>query len=99
GGRGAVPVFFQARSAGAQARRAGAQRSQSDRGAQRRRRRRGAQAAQSAAGAQRARKRARPYNGIFPCFFGGFESRFSRSMSSALISRARVSRGSITSSM
>lgn len=38
------------------------------------------------------------YNGIFPCFFGGFSSRLFCSISSAEISRGRVSRGSITSS-
>src|ERR1041385_558985 len=39
-----------------------------------------------------------PYNGIFPCFFGGFLSRLVRSIRSASMSRGRVSRGSITSS-
>lgn len=38
------------------------------------------------------------YNGIFPCFFGGFFSRFPSSISSASISRRRVSCGSITAS-
>ena len=39
-----------------------------------------------------------PQSGMFPCFFGGFASRLSTNMSSALTSRGRVSRGSITSS-
>lgn len=38
------------------------------------------------------------YNGMFPCFFGGLKSRLLRSMPRALMMRARVSRGSITSS-
>ncbi len=36
--------------------------------------------------------------GMFPCFFGGFESRLFESISSALISLGRVRRGSITAS-
>ena len=39
------------------------------------------------------------HNGIFPCFFGGLRSRLPRSIRSASISRGRLSRGSITSSM
>ena len=39
------------------------------------------------------------HNGIFPCFFAGFVSRLFCSISSALISRGRVSCGSITASM
>ena len=38
------------------------------------------------------------YKGMFPCFFHGFSSRLFWSMSKALITLARVSRGSITSS-
>jgi len=38
------------------------------------------------------------YNGIFPCFFGGFVSRLFLNISSALISRGRVSLGSMMSS-
>ena len=38
------------------------------------------------------------YKGMLPCFLAGFSSRLLRSMSSALINRGRVSRGSITSS-
>ena len=37
-------------------------------------------------------------SGMFPCFFGGFRSRFVRSVSSASIRRGRVSRGSMMSS-
>ena len=36
---------------------------------------------------------------MFPCFFHGFSARLLWSMSSALIRRGRVSRGSMTSSM
>ena len=39
------------------------------------------------------------YNGMLPCFFGGFVSRLFRSISNASMSRGRVSWGSITSSM
>ena len=39
------------------------------------------------------------HSGMFPCFFGGFLSRLVSSSASALISRGRVRRGSITSSM
>ena len=39
-----------------------------------------------------------PYSGIFPCFFGGFLSRLPSSISSAAISRRRVSWGAITAS-
>lgn len=39
-----------------------------------------------------------PYNGMFPCFFGGFLSRFPSSISSAAHNRRRVSRGRITAS-
>ena len=38
------------------------------------------------------------HNGMFPCFFGGFRSRFVSSPASAAISLARVWRGRITSS-
>jgi len=38
------------------------------------------------------------YSGMLPCFRGGFESRLSRSMSSAEMRRGRLSRGSMTSS-
>ena len=38
------------------------------------------------------------YSGIFPCFFGGFLSRFVSSMASAWINFFRVSRGCITAS-
>jgi hypothetical protein len=38
------------------------------------------------------------YSGMFPCFFGGLRSRFVRNVSSASISRGRVSRGSMMSS-
>jgi hypothetical protein len=38
------------------------------------------------------------YSGMFPCLRGGLLSRLLRSISKALITRARVSRGSITSS-
>lgn len=41
---------------------------------------------------------AEPHSGMFPCFLGGFVSRLLRSISSALMRRGRVSRGSITSS-
>ncbi len=41
----------------------------------------------------------RNYNGMFPCFFGGFVSRLFCNISSAAISFGRVSCGSITSSM
>jgi hypothetical protein len=37
-------------------------------------------------------------SGMLPCFFGGLRSRFVRSVSSASISRGRVSRGSMMSS-
>ena len=37
-------------------------------------------------------------SGMLPCFRGGLASRLLRSISKALITRARVSRGSITSS-
>src|SRR6202008_919967 len=36
------------------------------------------------------------HNGMFPCFFGGFLSRFVSSMASAWISFFRVSRGWVT---
>ena len=39
-----------------------------------------------------------PYNGMFPCFFGGFLSRLLRSMEKAVISLRRVKRGSMISS-
>src|SRR5512141_2875627 len=39
------------------------------------------------------------YNGMQPCFLGGLLSRLLDSISSALINRGRVSRGSITSSI
>jgi hypothetical protein len=38
------------------------------------------------------------YSGMLPCLRGGFESRLSRSMSSAEMRRGRLSRGSMTSS-
>ena len=38
------------------------------------------------------------HSGMFPCFFGGFVSRLSASISSAAISRGRVSDGRMTSS-
>jgi|ERR1039458_5924637 hypothetical protein len=40
----------------------------------------------------------KPYNGMFPCFFGGFLSRLVCSISSAWISFLRVSLGWITAS-
>ena len=39
------------------------------------------------------------HSGMFPCFFGGLESRLPCRIASAAQSRARVSWGSITSSM
>jgi hypothetical protein len=39
-----------------------------------------------------------PYNGMLPCFFGGFVSRLLRSMAKAVISFRRVKRGSMISS-
>ena len=44
-------------------------------------------------------KGCRPYNGMFPCFLGGFLSTFVRSRLKALIKRGRVKRGSKMSSM
>jgi hypothetical protein len=41
----------------------------------------------------------RAHNGIFPCFFGGSDSRLFRSMRSALMTYARVCDGGITESM
>ena len=38
------------------------------------------------------------HSGRFPCFFGGLRSRLDASVSSASISRGRVSRGSMMSS-
>ena len=38
------------------------------------------------------------YSGMFPCFFGGFESRLFSNNDSALINFGRVWEGSITSS-
>ena len=46
-----------------------------------------------------ARVRDSDHSGMFPCFFGGFLSRFVSSAESARISLARVWRGRITSSM
>ncbi len=40
----------------------------------------------------------RRHSGMLPCFFGGFVSRLSRSISSAAMSRGRVSDGRMTSS-
>src|SRR5262245_51990822 len=45
-----------------------------------------------------ARDDERCYSGRLPCFFGGFLSRFVRSVSSASMRRGRVSRGSMMSS-
>ena len=41
----------------------------------------------------------RRHSGMFPCFFRGFVSRLSFSISSAAMRRGRVSEGTITSSM
>ena len=48
--------------------------------------------------AQRRHVAAAAQSGMLPCFFGGFVSRLSASISSARISRGRVSDGLITSS-
>jgi hypothetical protein len=39
------------------------------------------------------------YNGMFPCFFGGFLSRLFRSIANVVMSFGRVDRGSMISSM
>ena len=44
------------------------------------------------------RPRGRGHSGMLPCFFGGFVSRLSASISNALMSRGRVSDGRMTSS-
>ena len=46
----------------------------------------------------RRRPRRRRHSGMLPCFFGGFVSRLSASISSAAMSRGRVSDGRMTSS-
>lgn len=47
----------------------------------------------------RAPHGARHYNGMLPCFFGGFESRLFSSIANAVISFRLVKRGSMISSM